>query len=125
MIPDFDAEFLKAYYEIRKYVISEDGLIEVANYYPDRYGKYTGKEVSFNPALSQRAGEDYLKIIRGYLRFYKIPMTMESITAAYDWGFGNLRKNGLYKAPRRTKALIGKMRTTLQPQAESLDSQVK
>lgn len=120
MVTKLDSEFINAYYSIRGVVIPEIGLIEIAIYYPDKYGKKTAPELK----SSTEAASDYLMIIKSYLRFYGIPITIESLTASYDWGIGNLRKNGLYKAPYAVKRLIGEIRHLMQPQAEQLDTLV-
>jgi hypothetical protein len=116
MMQNFDSEFLNAYKSLKGYLIPPEGLIELSKYFPERYGK-----VPVN-LLTDEAGAEYLSIIRSYLRFYRIPITMESITASYDWGFGNMRKNGLYQAPIKVKQLMAEMRHLLQPQAEQLDN---
>ena len=118
---NFDEEFLTAYKDFRGSYITEEGLVELTNYYPEKYGRHTVNDFK-DPVLSREAGKDFLVIIKSYLRYYRIPMTMESLVAAYEWGIGNLRKNGLYKAPRAVKRLIADMRHTLAPQAIDLDA---
>lgn len=114
-------EFIRAYSEFTKQYFPEDALWELANYFPEKYGIHTAEDFMRNPDLSLEGARDYLQIVRSYLIYYRIPMTIESLTAAYEWGTGNLRKNGLYKAPRRVKQLIAQIRHSLQPQAEMLE----
>jgi hypothetical protein len=114
-------EFLKAYLEKRE-DIPLDAWLELARYFPERYGNLPKTEMS---RMVTQAGKDYLQILKTYLIYYKIPITIESITAGFDWGMGNLRKNGLYNAPIRVKQLIAQIRHSLEPQALMMEAENK
>ncbi len=99
--------------------IAWDDLVE---HFPERYAGLDFKRDMFKPEIAIQAGRDYITIIRRYLRNYGMPETMDNILAAYNWGIGNLRKQGLENAPQQTKDYIEKIRHLLQPQAEQMDN---
>lgn len=114
-------EFIRVYLESSP-DIPQDAWLELARYYPDTYGKLTKNDMG---AKITQAGKDYLLIIKTYLIYYKIPITIESLTSAFEWGMGNLRKNGLYNAPIKVKQLMARIRHSLEPQAQMLESEYK
>jgi len=93
--------------------------------YPERYSKLKFERDMFKPDVALQAGKDYLEILKGYLKHYGIPITMDNLIAGYNWGIGNLKEFGLENAPAETKKYIGKMRHLLQPQSEQLDADYK
>jgi hypothetical protein len=119
---NFTDDFLDAFKSMAGYSLPADALLELVAFYPDRYGKLKGKDFQ-KPDISILGSKDYLEIVKMYVRFYKLPMTIEVVCAVYDWGIDNLVNKGLNKAPKRLKELIGKMRHSLEPMAKMLDQE--
>jgi soluble lytic murein transglycosylase-like protein len=93
---------------------------DLIDHHPEKYGKMNYQRDIFKPEVAMQAGQDYLNIIKGYLKHYNIPSTMENILGSYNWGIGNVKKHGLAMAPAETKAYIQKIRHLLQPQADAM-----
>jgi len=102
-------------------MISNLAWKELVAYYPEIYSGHKFPGALFDPQIAFSAGEDYLRIVRSYLLHYKIPITIESLTASYIWGVSNLREHGLEKAPDDVKYYIAQLRHRLEPTAWNLD----
>lgn len=81
---------------------------DLVAHYP-QYSKLNYEKDIFNPDVAKKAAVDYIKILKGYLRTYKIPDTTENILGSYNWGVGNVKNNGLEKAPKETRDYIVKI----------------
>ena len=81
--------------------------------HPQVYGKLKYERDVFKPEIARQAGLDYLNIIQGYLKHYKMPMTTENLLGSYNWGVGNVRDSGLGKAPKETRDYIKKINAIL------------
>jgi len=87
---------------------------DLTMHHPDVYGNLNYEQDIFKPEVAKRAGTDYLNVLQKYLRAYKIPVTMENILAAYNWGVGNLKKQGMEKAPKETRDYIQKIKALME-----------
>lgn len=108
---NLDYEILRALEEIEGLKIPEQAIGELKAYYPN---------IALKPDLISEARQKYITIVKTYLIFYHIPLTIESIVAAYLWGIGNLKENGLDKTPSNIKNIIALVRHQLEPQADEL-----
>lgn len=120
---NFKSEFVRTYLEAKEKLPAEI-WVDLARYFPERYGKMDKTTITRSDT-SVQAGEEYLDILKSYLIYYRIPVIMETIVAAFDWGIGNLRKYGLYNAPNEVKHLIALMRHSLQPHADMMETELK
>jgi len=87
---------------------------DLTMHHPDVYGNLNYEQDIFKPEVAKRAGTDYLNVLQKYLRAYKIPVTMENVLAAYNWGVGNLKKQGMEKAPKETRDYIQKIKALME-----------
>jgi soluble lytic murein transglycosylase-like protein len=85
----------------------------VANY-PYKYRKLTYRRDIYRPDVAREAGKDYLKLLKRYLRAKRIPVTLDNMLAAYNWGINNLNRFGLKRAPRQTRRFIAKIKSILE-----------
>jgi soluble lytic murein transglycosylase-like protein len=85
----------------------------VANY-PHKYRKLNYRRDIYRPDVAQEAGKDYLNLLRRYLRVKRIPVTLDNLLAAYNWGINNLNRFGLKRAPRQTRRYIAKIKSILE-----------
>jgi soluble lytic murein transglycosylase-like protein len=85
----------------------------VANY-PRKYRKLNYRRDIYRPDVAREAGKDYLGLLKRYLRTKRIPLTLDNLLAAYNWGIHNLGKFGLDRAPRQTRKYIAKIRSILE-----------
>ena len=109
---NLDYEILEALESITGLELSRYALEELNEYYP---------ETDFRNIDSfADARRKYMTIVKAYLIFYRIPLTIESICSAFLWGTGNLKNKGLENTPAQFKAIIAKVRHYLEPQAEAL-----
>lgn len=119
---NFDQEFLAAFQEVAGYTIPNMAMEELINYYPGVYGGLTPKDWK-KPENLHRACRDYIKIVRNYLISSRMPVTIENLTAVYDWGMANLRSSGIEKAPARVKRYIAQIKHKLQAQDELIEAE--
>lgn len=82
--------------------------------YPAKYKHLKYKKDIFRPKIARQAGMDYLEVLRYYLEKEKIPVTLDNLLAAYNWGIRNLSRLGLRRAPLETRNYIRKIRILLQ-----------
>lgn len=85
----------------------------VANY-PKKYRKLKYRQDIYRPDVAREAGKDYLKLLKRYLRAKRIPLTLDNLLAAYNWGINNLGRFGLHRAPRQTRRYIAKIKSILE-----------
>ena len=119
---NFDEEFLKAFAEIAGYQLPRDAVEELKAYHPEIYAGLSTSDWKKGDVI-HKACRQYLSIIRGYMVFYRMPFTIESLTVAYDWGVGNLKDRGIEKAPARIKEIIAKINHQLQPQHDQIEAE--
>jgi soluble lytic murein transglycosylase-like protein len=98
---------------------------DLVAHYPDQYKDLNYERDIWKPEIAIKAGNDYIKLVQQYLKTYKMPINVENIVSAYNWGIGNTKKFGVHNAPAETKAYIAKVRHLLQPQAEQMDENIK
>lgn len=98
---------------------------DLVAFYPEKYLNQEYETAMLEPNFAMEAGKDYLSVIKSYLRFYKIPITFESLVGAYAWGIANLKQYGIEGAPNEIKYYMAKIRHLKQPQAEALDANSK
>ena len=87
---------------------------DLVTYYPHKYRHLNYRRDIYNPEVAMNAGRDYLVLLKHYLRAKKIPVTLETLLAAYNWGINNLGRFGLHRAPRQTRRYIAKIRSILE-----------
>lgn len=80
---------------------------DLVAHYPAKYENLQYTKDIFNPKIARQAGEDYIRIIKGYLKHYKLPETTENILASYNFGIGNVRANK--PLPEETRNYITKI----------------
>lgn len=119
---NFDDEFLRAFSEVAEYQLPAEAIDELMLYKPEFYSTLTKKDYN-KPEISQQAVRDYLSIVKSYLIFYRIPITLESLTSAYEWGITNLKEKGLEKSPVRVKRYITKIKFKLQATQQMLEAE--
>ena len=83
-------------------------------YYPYKYRKLNYRRDIYRPDVAREAGKDYLNLLKRYLRSKRIPLTLDNLLAAYNWGIHNLGRFGLHRAPRQTRKYIAKIRSILE-----------
>jgi len=119
-----DQEFLRTLRTITKLTLTSEIWDEVVSHYPDKY-----KGLTINSKLDQAAlmsvSEDYYTIVKGYLRFYGIPILAESLCAGFMWGVSNLRSRGIENAPTEVKRCISLIKHQLQPQFDQLEKKLE
>lgn len=91
------------------YQISEICLKE----YNERHKSAYKPKHLFNPLLNKMIAAWYFKRIEQMLIFYKIPVTIPTVLACYNWGIGNVARwheNGAQfkNLPKMTQIYIGK-----------------
>lgn len=118
MARNIDLEFLRALGEVTQIALTPEMRQELAAYFPEQYGG--GQRIPDD--LLFQAGLDYLKIIKSYLLYHKIPILMDTLCCAYMWGVPNLVTHGLFNAPPNVKRCIGFLKRQLQPDAEQLEN---
>jgi len=72
--------------------------------------QYTEEDL-FNAAVNTKIAKWYIKkITEHYLPHYKIPVTIDNVLIAYNWGIGNLRKyvKGDAELPQETVDYVAK-----------------
>ena len=77
--------------------------------FPEKYHHLNYPRDIFSPIIARAAGSDYLRIIKRYLKKKDIPVTVDTVIAAYNWGIGNLSRRGVPRMPRETRKYIKKM----------------
>jgi soluble lytic murein transglycosylase-like protein len=85
----------------------------VANY-PKKYRKLKYRRDIYRPDVAREAGKDYLNLLKRYLKTKRIPVTLDNLLAAYNWGINNLGRFGLHRAPRQTRRYIAKIKSILE-----------
>ena len=108
---NLDYEILRALEEIEGVKLPAQAITELKEYYP---------ELILKPDLISDARNKYITIVKTYLVYYRIPLTIESIVSAFLWGAGNLKTNGLENTPANIKNVIALVRHQLEPQADAL-----
>lgn len=83
---------------------------DLVRVYPEKYAGIDYESNIFDPNTAYEAGNDYLKIVKGYLKHYGMEESIENMLAAYNWGIGNLRDKGIEKAPKETRDYITKIK---------------
>lgn len=80
----------------------------------------TAKELGIDPLNPQEAAEGAAKYYGQLSKKYggDVPQML----AAYNWGMGNVDRQGLEAAPKETKDYIAKVSSNLNPQAEPSDA---
>ena len=111
---NLDYDILRALDESGQTGLPNGASAELRNYYPDL------REDLNDRNFITDARSKYLIIIKMYLIFYHIPLTIESIVSAFLWGIKNLRTEGLENTPSNIKSIIAKVRHYLEPQADML-----
>ena len=90
---------------------------DLTRHFPAKYANLNYRKHIFLPEVGREAGKDYLLILKQYLKLQGIPVTLDNLMAAYNWGIRNLSKYGLAGAPLETKAYINKIKIILENQA--------
>ena len=86
---------------------------DLVKHFPAQYKGLSYREHIFTHQIGKMAGRDYLIILKNYLRIKGIPVTLENLLAAYNWGIGNLARFGIDRAPRETRQFIAKVKSGL------------
>ena len=87
---------------------------DLVRHFPGKYGSMKYERDIFKPAVARQAARDYLNILCGYLRQVGIPVTLDNLMSAYNWGVGNVVKYGPEKVPPGTKQYVKKIARSLQ-----------
>jgi hypothetical protein len=94
---------------------------EIAARYPEKYRGRKYPQALLDPSISLDAGRDYIELVKQYLIYYKLPITIETLTATYNCGISKLVKGGIENIPDDVKYYARVIRHRMQPQAETLD----
>ncbi len=87
---------------------------DLVKHYPHKYRKLTYWRDIYNPDVAKQAGKDYLILLKHYLKANKMPVTLDNLLAAYNWGIHKLHRFGLQRAPHQTRKYISKIKSLLQ-----------
>lgn len=87
---------------------------DLVTYYPHKYRSLNYRQDIYNPKVAREAGKDYLNLLKHYLRSKRIPVNLDNLLAAYNWGINNLGRFGLSRAPRQTRRYIAKIKSILE-----------
>jgi len=87
---------------------------DLVRHFPAQYKNLNYRKHIFTHHIGKKAGRDYLVILKNYLRIKGIPVTLENLLAAYNWGIGNLAKFGLARAPRATRRFIEQIKNSFE-----------
>lgn len=87
---------------------------DLVDNYPHKYRKLSYRRDIYKPHIATEAGRDYLNLLKRYLKAKRIPVTLDNLLAAYNWGINNLGRFGLHRAPRQTRRYIAKIKSILE-----------
>lgn len=84
---------------------------DLARNFPE-YRSLNYKKDIFRPDVARKAGRDYLELLLHYMDKKDIPLTLENLMAAYNWGIKNL-SSGFENAPAETRRFVEKVKSLL------------
>ena len=87
------------------YQLTPPAWKDLQRVYPDKYGSKTLMDTAADEGLGRQASNDYFKVIKGYLKNYGMPETVENMLSAYSTGIGNVRKGII---PQETRDYLDK-----------------